>query len=120
MIYHLVPHAEWHAVPGRPYAPASLAEDGFVHCSPDEETTLAVANAFYTDAPRPLLALVLDEDRLTTRVEWEAAAPAPPPGVAGDVSFPHVFGPLDRDAVVRVLEVRWDEAGRAAGLDEVR
>jgi len=118
MIFHVVPLTDWNAAPGRPYAPASLAEEGFVHCSPDEATTLAVVNAFYRDAPRPLLVLLLDEDRLTARVEWEAAAPAPPPGVAEDTLFPHVFGPLDRDAVERVLEVRWDEEGRAAGLKD--
>ncbi len=46
MTYHVVPAAEWSADPGRAYAPASLAEDGFVHCSPDEATTLAVVDAF--------------------------------------------------------------------------
>ncbi|MEU3933031.1 DUF952 domain-containing protein [Streptomyces sp. NPDC029044] len=115
MIYHVVPSTVW-AGAGRSYAPASLAEEGFVHCSPDEATTLAVVNAFYRDAPRPLLVLALDETRLAARVEWEAAAPAPPPGVAGDVLFPHVFGPLDRDAVDHVLEVCFDGQGRAAEL----
>ncbi|USQ82442.1 DUF952 domain-containing protein [Streptomyces phaeoluteigriseus] len=116
MIYHLVPKAEWDARPDLPYAPASLGEDGFVHCSPDEETTLAIADAFYRTAPRPLLAVLLDESRLTARCEWETAAPAPPPGVPGSVLFPHVFGPLDRSAVTRVLEVHWDKEDRATGL----
>ncbi|MGW0610551.1 DUF952 domain-containing protein [Streptomyces sp. NPDC002788] len=116
MIYHVVPRTVWNTTPDRPYAPASLAEEGFVHCSPDEATTLAVVNAFYRDAPRPLLVLALDETRLTARVEREAAAPAPPPGVTGGTLFPHVFGPLDRDAVHHVLEVRWDDEGRAVGL----
>ncbi|GAA2301376.1 DUF952 domain-containing protein [Streptomyces hawaiiensis] len=116
MIYHVVPHTVWTTVTGRTYAPGSLAEEGFVHCSPDEATTLAVVNAFYRDAPGPLLVLALDEARLTARVEWEAAAPAPPPGVSGDVIFPHVFGPLDRDAVDHVLEVRFDGEGRAVEL----
>jgi uncharacterized protein (DUF952 family) len=116
MIYHVVSPAEWDADPGRPYAPASLADEGFVHCSPDEATTLAVVEAFYRNASRPLLVLVLDEGRLGAECVWEAAAPAPPPGVAGDVLFPHVFGPLDRDAVVRILEVEWDGEGRPTGL----
>ncbi|MBK3634409.1 DUF952 domain-containing protein [Streptomyces sp. MBT97] len=116
MIYHVLPLDEWSADPDRPYAPASLAEDGFVHCSPDEATTLRVVNAFYRTARRPLLALVLDEQRLTARCAWEAAAPAPPPGVAEGTLFPHVFGPIDRDAVTRVLEVRWDDDGLATAL----
>ncbi|MGX1271289.1 DUF952 domain-containing protein [Streptomyces phaeoluteigriseus] len=116
MIYHLVTKAEWDVRPDHPYAPASLVEEGFVHCSPDEETTLAVADAFYRTAQRPLLAVLLDETRLTARCAWEAAAPAPPPGVPESTLFPHVFGPLDRGAVIRVLEVHWDEEGRAARL----
>ncbi|MCX4882231.1 MULTISPECIES: DUF952 domain-containing protein [unclassified Streptomyces] len=118
MIYHVVPSAEWTVSPDRPYAPASLTDDGFVHCSPDEETTLTVVNSFYGDAPRPLLALLIDEARLTAECVWEEAAPLPPPGVAEGTRFPHVYGPLDREAVERVLVVRWDEGGRATGLAE--
>ncbi|MEY9874185.1 uncharacterized protein (DUF952 family) [Streptacidiphilus sp. MAP12-33] len=118
MIYHVVPLAEWAAAPELPYAPASLDAEGFVHCSPDEATTLAVVNAFYRDAPRPLLALLIDERRLSAECVFEEALPAPPPGVAAEVRFPHVFGPLNRDAVTEVLRVAWDAEGRATGLTE--
>ncbi|WP_042384136.1 DUF952 domain-containing protein [Streptacidiphilus melanogenes] len=116
MIYHVVPLADWDAAPGSAYAPASLADEGFVHCSPDVATTLAVADAFYRDAPRPLLALVVDESRLTATCVFEAAAPAPPPGVAADTLFPHVFGPIDRAAVTEILQVTWDAGNHATGL----
>jgi uncharacterized protein (DUF952 family) len=116
MIYHAVPLDEWNAGPDEPFAPASLAEEGFVHCSPDEAVTLAVVNAFYRTASRPLVAVVLDEAKLTARCEWEAPHPVPPPGVADGTLFPHVFGPINRDAVVRVQEVRWDDEDRATGL----
>ncbi|MER5306787.1 DUF952 domain-containing protein [Streptomyces sp. NPDC002773] len=116
MIYHVVTSGEWNARPDAPYAPASLAEEGFVHCTPDVRTTLAVVDAYYRSAPKPLLALLIAEDRLTSRLEFEAAASTPPPGVDEDVLFPHVFGPVDRDAVTEVLEIEWDEDGRAAGL----
>lgn len=107
-ILHLVPAPSWAVDPDRPYAPASLAEEGFVHCSPDVATTLAVATAFYAGAPRPLLVLHLDVARLRAEVVLEAPSPAPPPGVRDDVLFPHVRGPLDRDAVTSVGEVEWD------------
>ncbi|EKX60794.1 hypothetical protein STRIP9103_04176 [Streptomyces ipomoeae 91-03] len=118
MIHHVVTPDAWESGPDEPYAPASLPEDGFVHCSPDETTTLAVINAFYREAPKPLRVLLIDEERLDARVEFEAAAPAPPPGVGDDVLFPHVFGPINRDAVVRIQEVEWDGEGLATGLTD--
>jgi uncharacterized protein (DUF952 family) len=42
--------------------------------------------------------------------------PAPPPGATEGITFPHVFGPLNRDAVARILHVTWDDTGRATGL----
>ncbi len=116
MIYHVVPAEDWHAEPDRPYTPPSVAAEGFVHCSPDEPTTLAVVNAFYRAASRPLLALVLDETRLAPRLAWEAPTPVPPPGVPEGTLFPHLHGPLNRDAVAHVLTVQWDTSDHATGL----
>ncbi|MBP2402100.1 DUF952 domain-containing protein [Streptomyces syringium] len=117
MIFHLVPLDDWLAVPDRPYSPASLATDGFVHCSPDEETTLAVASAFYRETTGPLMVLLIDEHKLDVMVRWEAADPAPPPGVPAQTLFPHVYGRISRDAVEGMMEVRRDEEGTALGLE---
>ncbi|MEU1377022.1 DUF952 domain-containing protein [Streptomyces triculaminicus] len=116
MIFHVVPLDDWLAVPDRPYSPASLGEEGFVHCSPDEATTLAVATAYYRDVPGPLMVLLIDEHKLDVMVRWEAADPAPPPGVAPGTLFPHVFGRITRDAVEGMMEIQRDEEGRATGL----
>ncbi|MFI5863360.1 DUF952 domain-containing protein [Streptomyces sp. NPDC051546] len=96
MIFHLVPLADWTADPARPYAPPSLASEGFVHCSADPGTVLAIAAAHYADVPGTLLAVELDERGLTSEVRRE--------GEAG-LRYPHVHGPLNREAVVRVWEV---------------
>lgn len=116
MIFHVVPLDDWLVAPDRPYAPASLPDDGFVHCSPDEETSLAVANALYRDAPSPLMVLLIDEDALDARVRWEPADPAPPPGVDSGTLFPHVYGRINRTAVAGMLEVERDEEGNAVAL----
>ncbi|MFJ8648178.1 DUF952 domain-containing protein [Streptomyces sp. NPDC093546] len=103
MLFHVVPLAQWSARPEDPYAPDSLAGEGFVHCSPDEAAALAVADAHYRDTPGPLLVLRIDEERLSSEVRWEGG-------------FPHVYGPVDRAAVTGVLEVRRDADGTATGL----
>jgi uncharacterized protein (DUF952 family) len=125
MILHLTTLDGWLAYPDRPYATASLALEGFIHCSPDpgsepeepdhESTVLAVANERYAHTPGPLMVLLIEEDLLDSPVRWEAAAPAPPPGSAA-VLFPHVYGPINRSAVVGMLEVRRDSTGRWAKL----
>ncbi|MEV0282108.1 DUF952 domain-containing protein [Streptomyces sp. NPDC050610] len=117
MIFHVVPLDDWLTVPDRPYAPASLAAEGFVHCSPDETVALAVATAFYREAVGPLMVLLIDEHKLDVMVRWEDAAGAPPPGVSPGTLFPHVYGRINRTAVEGMMEVRRDEAGRALGLE---
>ena len=115
MLIHVISQAAWNEV-GDLYEPASLKDDGFIHFSADEATALAVATAFYSDAPRPLLALIVDESLLSHEVRLERADPTPPPGVAADVLFPHLFGPMERSAVVEIREVSWDSHGSASGL----
>ncbi|MFF5937457.1 DUF952 domain-containing protein [Streptomyces sp. NPDC012508] len=107
MLLHVVPLDEWSADPDRPYAPPSLASEGFVHCSPDETAALTVADAHYLGVPGPLLVLVIDETRLSSEVRWEGSE---------DVLFPHVYGAIERAAVTAVWEVRRDPDGRAREL----
>jgi uncharacterized protein (DUF952 family) len=116
MIFHVVPLDDWLAVPERPYAPRTLADEGFVHCSPDESTALAVADAFYRGAVGPLMVLMIDEKVLDSPVRWETAASPVPPGSRPGTLFPHVYGHINRSAVTGMLEVRRDEEGHAIGL----
>lgn len=116
MIFHVVTLDDWLAGPDLPYSPASLAKDGFVHCSPDESVTLAIASALYRDTPGPLMVLLIDEHQLDVVVRWEAASPAQLPGVAPDLLFPHVYGRINRDAVQGMMEIQRDADGSAVGL----
>jgi uncharacterized protein (DUF952 family) len=45
------------------------------------------------------MVLLIDEHKLDAVVGWEPFCPMPPPGVAPDVLFPHVYGCINRDAV---------------------
>ncbi|WP_037571532.1 DUF952 domain-containing protein [Phaeacidiphilus oryzae] len=126
MLLHLTPLDDWLAHSERPYAPASLALEGFVHCSPDEETVLAVANARYRAVAGPLMVLLIDESRLDSPVRWEPPAPAvsaaaaasalPSPPDGDGRLFPHIYGPVNRGAVAGMLEVLRDADGRWSNL----
>lgn len=97
--------------------PASLDSDGFAHCSPDISTTLAVANLLYQETTEPMVAVELDPAELSAPVRWEAASPAPPPGAPADALFPHVYGPLERSAVINAHYARQDVHGRYLDLE---
>jgi hypothetical protein len=123
MIWHLLPWPRWQSAGDGPYVPGTedVSDGGtappFVHASPDEPTLLAVANDRFADSALPLIALALDESRLSAPVRFEAADPAPPAGVAAGTMFPHVYGPVELTAVTEVRFARRDPAGRFTALD---
>jgi uncharacterized protein len=121
MIWHLLPLPDWQSAGDGPYVPGTENAGGdtmpFVHASPGEAAILAVANDRFADSALPLVALALDESRLSAPVRYEAADPAPPPGVPAGTLFPHVYGPVELTAVTEVRFTRRDPAGRFISLD---
>ena len=71
----------------------SLADVGFIHCSYAHQVP-NVARAFYTDVP-DLVLLTIDPERLTAELRED------PVQQTGEV-YPHIYGPLNLDAVVDV------------------
>jgi uncharacterized protein (DUF952 family) len=101
-MYHLVPRSEWEAAdPSRPYVPAAFGQDGFVHCTDGADEVAATANRYFGTFDGELLALVLDRSQLGAPVRYEDPRRV----------FPHVYGPIERDAVVEVLTMPRDGAG---------
>ena len=117
-IFHLAPAERWHDWPaGQPYLPAEYSGDGFVHCTAEYDLMLQVANRFYRVAPGDFVMLVIDPARLSAPLRWEA--PAHPSGATGPNAagplFPHIYGPIDRAAVIEVRPVRRAESGEFLG-----
>ena len=120
MILHLLDAATWAAVRGdATYSPASLASEGFVHCTGDRDTLLVVANAFYRGAAGDHVALEIDEGALGSEVRWEAPAhPGGQPATADEPRFPHVYGPLDLAAVRCVIPMVRSDDGAYTGYGD--
>ena len=78
-----------------------LAEEGFIHCSTADQWP-GVVERFYDGVPE-LVLLHVDDTLLTSAVRYEAVGDAPGPDAA---RFPHVYGPIDLHAVVRVEPIR--------------
>ncbi len=102
MIVHIVKRGEWMDAVGRgSYAPASLRAEGFVHCSTVAQV-MDTANRFYR-GQEDLIVLCIDESRLRAKLKYEA--PTMPHGEETSELFPHLYGELNVDAVVRVVEL---------------
>jgi uncharacterized protein (DUF952 family) len=71
----------------------TLAEEGFIHCSGLDQVE-RVANAAYVGR-RDLVLLVIDPERVSADIRYENSE-------GGLELFPHVYGPLNVDAVVEV------------------
>ena len=120
-IYHLTPAGEYHGQPDEAaYQPASFAEEGFVHCTAGATMLLEVANAFFAGLIGELLVLEIDPSRLAAPLKFEP--PIPPAGSSDsretafnpdpDTLFPHIYGPLNRQAIKRIFALQRDPAGR--------
>ena len=94
MILHIAVRTDYQ--PGQPYRPASLAAEGFVHCS-DFGTVHLPANRIFAGRT-DLVLLVVDPARLDVPLRWEPGSPPDPAGIW----FPHVYGPVPAAAVVAV------------------
>ncbi len=112
MIFHITTRKAWEDARTKgEYIAESLASEGFIHCS-----TLAqvppVADKFYK-GQSGLVLLVIEPTLLSSTLKWEApSGGTPPPGVPAGDQFPHVYGPINLDAVVNVLDFVFDSTGK--------
>ncbi len=96
IIYHMLPVDVWKSHPAdQAYVSDTLATEGFTHCTGQGEMLPVVANRFYRTVPGAFILLCIDEERVQAPVKWEAA---------DDHLFPHIYGPLNRDAIVDVID----------------
>lgn len=110
LIYHIADETEWQrSIEDGEYRISTrgrtLAEQGYIHASDAHQVAL-VANAVYP-SDENLVVLVIDADRLRSEVRYEHA-----PDASG--SFPHIYGPLNVDAVVRTVPLECGPDGRYA------
>jgi glutathione S-transferase len=96
-LYHLAVQSDWAAqrVSGHYEVSTlgrSLAEEGFIHCS-FEHQVQAIADLVYRGRSDVLL-LEIDARLLRSPIKVE--------GPDGGEAYPHIYGPLNRDAVVHV------------------
>jgi uncharacterized protein (DUF952 family) len=94
-LYHITPLEEWERARATgSYQADSLQSEGFIHCSKREQV-LPVANRFYRGRT-DLVLLAIDPARLSAPVKYENLE-------GGEILFPHIYGPLNLEAVITAL-----------------
>ena len=94
-IYHITPLEEWErARAAGSYQADSLHSEGFIHCSTGEQI-VATANRFY-HGKSGLVLLSIETQRLSAPLKFENLE-------GGPILFPHIYGPLNLDAVAAVI-----------------
>ena len=102
VIYHIAESERWTAS-GASYAPDTFEREGFVHCSAWRQLA-AVTTALFRER-RDLVVLRIDTLALASKVVWEDCYDS------GD-EFPHVYGPIARQAVTGTFDLGWSAASR--------
>lgn len=90
-IYHITTETAWRAAQGAGvYSADTLASEGFIHLSTCDQVP-GVAGRFFR-GQHGLVLLEVDPARLAAELRYEESEP-------GEF-FPHLYGPLNLDAVV--------------------
>jgi uncharacterized protein (DUF952 family) len=69
--------------------------EAFIHCTDGALNLAATANRHYRHTTGDFIALVIDLGKVTAPAKYEDA---------GQI-YPHIYGPLNRDAIIGLVEV---------------
>ncbi|MBP6015775.1 MAG: DUF952 domain-containing protein [Candidatus Promineofilum sp.] len=95
MILHITTRADWDATQALgDYRLDTLTTEGFIHCSTREQV-LGTANKFYR-GQTDLVLLLIDPAKLLAELVYEDSYDS-------GIAFPHIYGPLNLDAVTQVI-----------------
>lgn len=104
MIYHITTRQQWQQAQSvGVYEEDSLETEGFIHFSTVEQI-IDSANRYYA-GQQGLVLLEVDVTHLQAELRYEPSLHTP------EQQFPHLYGPLNLEAVVRVLELSTNPDG---------
>ncbi|GAB4014270.1 MAG: DUF952 domain-containing protein [Bdellovibrio sp.] len=106
-IFHILPRKDWEEAKKQgSYAPLTLKTEGFIHCSKADQLLL-VANSFFKGKDG-LVILRIVEAKISSKLVYEIPKEAP----QSTVKYPHIYGPLNLDAVEAVISFPHRDDGR--------
>jgi len=96
IIFHITAGKTWRSAAAEGiYRPEALPIEGFIHCSTRDQV-IQVANIRF-HGQTGLVLLSIDTDKITAEIVYENLE-------GGSQLFPHIYGELNTNAVIRVAE----------------
>jgi uncharacterized protein (DUF952 family) len=96
LIYHITTSDWWNKNSSlNEYASETLNQEGFIHCSTKNQVA-GVLKRYYSNQTG-LVLLNIDPTKLTAELKFELAT--------FGQSFPHVYGSINKDAIVKIEEI---------------
>ena len=100
--FHYTPEDYFNGLdPSADYLPPEFEQEGFIHCTDGAENVARVATRYFRYDDRLFLALYIDKTLVTSPIQYEDP----------EEIYPHIYGPLQRVAIVRVLNAWRDHDG---------
>jgi uncharacterized protein (DUF952 family) len=100
--YHIIDRDEWEqAKSAGSYSPESVRTEGFIHCSYPSQVLMPANRLFRGKAN--LVLLEIDPARVTSEIRHDPVE-ITRHGHPHTEHFPHIYGPLNPDAVVGLVD----------------
>jgi uncharacterized protein (DUF952 family) len=97
IIYHITRKENLPAVlAGGDYAGDTLQTEGFIHCSTAAQV-IEVANRRFQGQPG-LVLLLIETGLVRPEIRYENLE-------GGSALFPHIYGPINRDAIQKIIDL---------------
>ena len=91
-LIHIIEEKTWQTIKShQQYYSDSLKEQGFIHCCLPDQVDFVLNNWF--SGRRDMILLEIDSERLNAHLVFENLE-------GGEDMFPHIYGPLNMDAVI--------------------
>jgi uncharacterized protein (DUF952 family) len=97
IVYHITRNSQWTEAQAKgTYITDSLAEEGFIHCS--QENQIKGVLERYFSGEEHLIRLSIDSSKLDSPLiyDWSPSL---------EDTFPHIYGPINLEAVVGTLQL---------------
>jgi uncharacterized protein (DUF952 family) len=83
------------------YLPAEFKQDGFIHCTDGEFMVSGIAYNIFKQLEDELLVLFIDKDKVIAKTQYDDP----------ECLFPHIYEPLNRNAIVKTGKMLRDRKG---------